>query len=63
MTEHSPKANLSKVTVIVPTYNRAHFVAESLNAILPQLEPQDELIVIDDGSEDQTLEEIGRAHV
>ncbi|MEL6830685.1 MAG: glycosyltransferase [Pseudomonadota bacterium] len=56
MTEHSPKANPSKVTVIVPTYNRAHFVAESLNAILPQLEPQDELIVIDDGSEDQTLE-------
>lgn len=42
------------VTVIVPTYNRERFICESLDAVLAQLKDHDELIVIIDGSKDNT---------
>jgi glycosyltransferase involved in cell wall biosynthesis len=40
----------------MPTYNRGHFIAESLDSVLPQLGINDELIVVDDGSTDKTGE-------
>ncbi|MFC6489431.1 glycosyltransferase [Nitratireductor sp. GCM10026969] len=43
------------VSIIVPTYNRAHFLAECLDALLAEVRPIDELIVVDDGSTDETL--------
>lgn len=42
------------VTAIVPTFNRAHWLAESLDSLLGQSRPVDEVIVIDDGSTDAT---------
>jgi glycosyltransferase involved in cell wall biosynthesis len=42
------------VTVIVPTYNRAHFLAEALESILDQTRSPREVIVVDDGSTDDT---------
>ena len=42
------------VSVIVTTYNRAHLVAETIEAILAQTLPPLEIIVIDDGSTDET---------
>jgi len=42
------------VSVILPTYNRAHCLAETLNSILSQTYKNLELIVIDDGSTDDT---------
>lgn len=43
-----------KVTVLVPTYNRAHFLRECLDSLLCQsLEPW-QLVVVDDGSTDGT---------
>lgn len=47
-------SSVPEVSVIVPTYNRAPLIAETLNSILPQLDGDDELIVVDDGSEDDT---------
>lgn len=44
----------SKVSVILPTYNRAHLVGETLDSLLNQYRPADEIIVIDDGSTDET---------
>lgn len=38
----------------MPTFNRAHFIAEALHAIVSQLDKRDELLVIDDGSTDMT---------
>ena len=37
------------VSVIIPTYNRAEFVAEALDAVLSQLRDGDEVIVVNDG--------------
>jgi glycosyltransferase involved in cell wall biosynthesis len=42
------------VSVIVPTYNRANLVAETLRSILTQTAPPREVIVVDDGSTDDT---------
>jgi glycosyltransferase involved in cell wall biosynthesis len=43
-----------RVSAIIPTLNRADFLEGALNAILSQLVPPDEIIVIDDGSTDHT---------
>jgi Glycosyl transferase family 2 len=45
---------LPSVTYVVPTYNRARFLPESLDSILSQDYPDLELIVVDDGSSDDT---------
>ena len=43
------------VTVLIPTYNRADWLIESLNSILAQTRRPDEILVINDGSTDDTL--------
>lgn len=42
------------VSVLVPTYNRANYLGECLDSLLDQTEPALEIIVIDDGSSDDT---------
>lgn len=42
------------LSIIVPAYNAAAFIEDSLGAILAQMGPRHELIVIDDGSRDAT---------
>jgi len=43
------------VTVVVTTFNRAHFVAEAVESVLTQTYSYLELIVVDDGSRDETI--------
>lgn len=53
--ENEPDMNTqTAITVIVPAYNYAKTLGRAVRSVLPQLSDQDELIVIDDGSTDET---------
>lgn len=43
-----------KITVIIPTYNRDKFILKAINSVLNQTVKVDEIIVVDDGSIDDT---------
>jgi glycosyltransferase involved in cell wall biosynthesis len=44
----------SKVTAIIPVYNGAGYIRRAIESVLSQTQPADELIVVDDGSTDET---------
>lgn len=44
------------VSIIIPTFNRAHVIAETLSSVQHQTYQNWECIVVDDGSNDQTVE-------
>jgi glycosyltransferase involved in cell wall biosynthesis len=45
---------MPQVSVIIPTYNRAHVLGEAIESVLSQTYDDLELIVVDDGSQDGT---------
>jgi hypothetical protein len=45
---------LVPITIVVPTYNRAHLLGRALRSIVEQREEGDEIVVVDDGSTDDT---------
>jgi GT2 family glycosyltransferase len=46
----------SGISVIIPAYNRATLIGQTLRSLLNQTLPADEFIVVDDGSTDSTAE-------
>lgn len=44
------------LTIVTPTYNRADYLAETIESVLSQNFPSFEYIIIDDGSTDRTAE-------
>lgn len=45
-----------KVSIVVPSFNHAHFIRETLDSILSQNYPEIEVLVFDGGSRDGTVE-------
>jgi glycosyltransferase involved in cell wall biosynthesis len=45
-----------RVSVIIPSYNRADLLAETLDSLIAQTYPDREALVVDDGSQDNSLE-------
>ena len=48
--------NRPKVSVVMPTWNRADMIADSLDSVLNQTLPPSQVIVVNDGSTDNTRE-------
>lgn len=49
---------MNKVSIIIPTFNRAHLIEETLNSVLIQTYKNWECIIVDDCSTDNTIEVI-----
>jgi len=45
---------MAEISVIIPTYNRVNFLSEAIKSILNQIYQDFEIIIIDDGSTDDT---------
>jgi len=46
------------LALIIPTYNRCELIAETIDSALNQSQPFEEIIVVDDGSTDNTAEKL-----
>ena len=47
-------AQRQRVSVVIPVYNRARVLLRTLQSVLEQTYPPDKLVVVDDGSDDNT---------
>lgn len=52
--------NEVSISAVIPTYNRAALLMRAIKSILSQTRPVDEILVIDDGSIDDTLDVCNR---
>jgi glycosyltransferase involved in cell wall biosynthesis len=53
---------MPKIAVIIPAYNRASLIGESIESVLRQTFTDFEIIVVDDGSTDNTKEVVNSYH-
>ena len=46
------------ISVIVTVYNKEEYILRTLSSVIPQLNKFDQIIIIDDGSTDKSLNHI-----
>ena len=61
MVDPSGTDNFS-VSVIIPTFNRVEYLPDALDSVYSQTHPVTEVIVVDDGSTDHTVEKLSPAY-
>ncbi len=57
MTDSNERAS---VAVVISTFNHAHFLSEALDSVMAQTRPVDEIVVVDDGSQDDPAAIVAR---
>ncbi len=58
----SSRNSRSSVSVVIPTYNRANIVLRALRSVFDQTDPVQEVLLIDDGSTDNTEAVVRQAY-
>ncbi len=52
--------NPGLISIIIPSFNRAHLLSHAIESVLNQTDPLWELLVVDDGSTDETKEVVNK---
>jgi O-antigen/teichoic acid export membrane protein/glycosyltransferase involved in cell wall biosynthesis len=58
--EGSQDSAMAGITVVIPTFNRAHLIGRAIESVLKQTFKPSQIIVVDDGSTDGTREVCGK---
>ena len=53
---------MSKIGIVLATYNGEKYLSQMLDSLLAQTRPADFIVAVDDGSTDNTLQQMIRLH-